>query len=152
METKGKTKLLLIDDDPDFVEAYKRYLAGFFDVQSALDGDSGLRMISERRPEAVLLDLRMPRVSGVEVLETMQKRPDLRAIPVIVLTGQHLDEKTRRELGAMANVCQALEKSAPPAQVCTEAERAALLGELYRETPELRLAVAPGGGKHLSAA
>ena len=142
MKTQGKTTILLIDDDPDFVAVYKNILARFFDVQSALDGDAGLRMIKERHPAAVLLDLQMPRVSGVEVLETMQKQPDLRGIPVIVLTGQDLDEDLRYVLGDMGNVCKALEKSAPPAQVCTETERAALLGELYRETPELKRAVA----------
>ncbi len=50
------------------------------------DGETALRLLSERLPQLVLLDLNIPKVGGLEILQTMRSDPLLRVVPVIVLT------------------------------------------------------------------
>ena len=79
-------KVLLIDDETEFVTtlAERLELRGF-DVRTAEDGEAGLRMVQEREPQVVVLDLRMPGLGGMEVLDRLHRGHA--SIPVILLTG-----------------------------------------------------------------
>lgn len=87
MEKDSKRlKLLLVDDEDDFRHATITTLSrrGFI-VTEAADGESALKALSLERPDVVLLDLKMPGMSGIETLEKMREiEPSL---PVIILTG-----------------------------------------------------------------
>ena len=66
------------------------------------DGERGLKMLHERRPDLVFLDLHLPRVTGQEVLRRIWQDPATRGIPVVVLTADATPAQTRRLLAAGA--------------------------------------------------
>lgn len=86
--------VLVIDDDRDTRSVLKRTLerAGH-SVVCARDGREGLRLASEVRPDVITLDVMMPRMDGWSVMERLKEDPDLRKIPVIMLT--FVDDKQR---------------------------------------------------------
>jgi len=57
-----------------------------YKVISALTGDQGLRLAKKEKPDLILLDLILPKLSGLEVLAELKKKPETKKIPVIVLT------------------------------------------------------------------
>ncbi len=80
-------KLLIIEDDKILLEMYKdEFVTNKFDVQTANDGQEGLAKMKISLPEAVLLDLIMPRVNGYEFLKLLRADPTLSKVPVFVLT------------------------------------------------------------------
>jgi DNA-binding response OmpR family regulator len=93
MSTKKK-KILVIEDDHMFSEIYTAKLteAGY-DVAHASDGETGLEMIRQSRPDVVLLDLVLPKINGLEVLQHMRADGDelMQQLPVIVVTNLNQD-------------------------------------------------------------
>jgi CheY-like chemotaxis protein len=81
-------KILLIEDSRFQRVANERALlkAGYAVVQAG-DGEEGLRMARERVPDLILLDMMLPKVSGLEVLRTLKGDVLVKHIPVIVLSG-----------------------------------------------------------------
>ncbi len=57
-----------------------------YEVQSALDGQSGLSLVKRIKPDLVLLDLILPKMDGFEVLRSLKQDAEVKSIPVIVLT------------------------------------------------------------------
>ena len=76
--------VLCVDDDSDIRELLTRVLShAGYKVETARDGDTGLAAVELRKPEVVLLDIKMPGKSGIEVLkELKQSNPDLQIIMV----------------------------------------------------------------------
>ncbi len=77
---KNKVKILVIDDDPKVSWILTEGLAGKYDFVSARDGIEGLQMVSTEKPDLILLDIKMPGMNGIEVLEKLNKlegRPDV---------------------------------------------------------------------------
>ena len=110
MTQTSQPPILLVDDNPMDVELtlrafQRRRLVN--PVEVARDGEEALAWIprwdkGEPRPVAILLDLKLPRVSGLEVLKTLKTHPSYRSIPVVVLTSSAAsrDVETAYELGA----------------------------------------------------
>jgi len=98
------TLILVIEDDPDLRSLIRHTLAGEDrDVQLAADGREGLAMYRELRPDLVLLDVMMPRLSGFEVLRELHAAGELRPeCPFLMLTARtaEKDVVTGFELGA----------------------------------------------------
>jgi CheY-like chemotaxis protein len=95
--------ILLIDDDEDLrILACKALTKAGHRVIEAEDGAQGLRMVEERRPDLILLDLFMPPPDGYEVLRELRANEATRLLPVLVLTAHGDEEGARRsfELGA----------------------------------------------------
>jgi DNA-binding response OmpR family regulator len=83
------THVLVVEDDPSVRGLLNTLLsAEGYDVATASDGLAGLVKVSATRPALILLDLMMPDLGGVRVLEELRDDPDLAAIPVIVVTGK----------------------------------------------------------------
>jgi two-component system alkaline phosphatase synthesis response regulator PhoP len=108
----GTTKRILLVEDDRFqrtaVEAALRQQG--FDVRIAVDGEEALRLLSEaERPDLVLLDLIMPKVSGFEVLRRLKQDPATSGIPVLVLSnlGQKGDVEQATQAGAAAYLVKA---------------------------------------------
>jgi CheY-like chemotaxis protein len=82
----GRSVVLVVDDDFDIREALSDVLASEgYSVVTAADGGEALdRLRDGIRPDVMLLDLMMPRVSGVEVIDALRKDESLRQIPVVV--------------------------------------------------------------------
>ena len=93
-----KFRVLLIDDEETLCEVIRRGLerTGLFEVGFATDGKTGLLMARKGNPDVILLDVRMPKMSGIEVLRTLKRDYPLSTIPVIMLSGL-LDESTKKE-------------------------------------------------------
>lgn len=85
-----KTKtVLIIDDEPDLVEIAKSHLeeAGYL-VVSASNGVEGLERAKAVKPDLILLDIAMPAMDGLEMLETLRGTPGLSSIKVLMLTAK----------------------------------------------------------------
>ncbi|MEI9966477.1 MAG: response regulator [Candidatus Moraniibacteriota bacterium] len=82
-----KKKVCVIDDDDNIREIYQVSLKGAdFEVVTAADGEQGLVVIKNERPDIILLDLQMPIMDGFEVLKKLDKDPELSRIPVVILS------------------------------------------------------------------
>jgi two-component system alkaline phosphatase synthesis response regulator PhoP len=82
-----KAKILLVDDDADFVESTRTVLESKpYDVIVAVDGNDGLRKAKEEKPDLVLLDIIMPVKDGFTAAEQFKEDPELKKIPVLMLT------------------------------------------------------------------
>jgi signal transduction histidine kinase/CheY-like chemotaxis protein len=86
LNMEGKP-VLVIDDDADTRQVLKRFLnRKGFPVECASSGDEGLRLAREVHPMAIILDVMMPGMDGWAVLSTLKSEPELRDIPVVMLT------------------------------------------------------------------
>lgn len=99
--------VLLVDDEPDQVEMYQLALelAGF-DVVVAYNGADALECARTRLPAAIVLDIRLPDMSGWDVSAALKADPRTRGIPVIVLTAAASPTLARqaREAGCAAHL------------------------------------------------
>ena len=83
------TSVLVVEDDPSVRGLLQTLLAAEgYGVVTASDGLAGLVKVTSAKPALVLLDLMMPDLGGVRVLEEMREDPELTDIPVIVVTGK----------------------------------------------------------------
>lgn len=84
---RGHNLIVVIDDDPTVHDLLQRSLGQEgFQVGSALNGDEGLRLVRQLRPDAILLDVMMPGMDGWSVLVALKNDPELAEIPVIMHT------------------------------------------------------------------
>ena len=82
-----KAKILLVDDDIDFVESTRIVLeSSSYEVIVALEGNEGLRKAYEEEPDLILLDIIMPVKDGFSAAEQLKKDPQLSKIPTLMLT------------------------------------------------------------------
>jgi|SRR5690606_11745322 len=101
--TDGKVKILIVEDDLFIRELYERQLSlEGYDVSTAEDGELGLAALSQSVPDLLLLDIMLPKVSGLDVLRTMKAKEETKNVPVILLTnlGQDSVIKEGFNLGA----------------------------------------------------
>jgi two-component system response regulator ResD len=86
-------RVLVVDDSADSVAIVQAILRNRgFDVEAAADGPSALAMLEKRRPDVILLDVMMPAMSGMEVLDRIRANPQHAGIPVILVTAKSADE------------------------------------------------------------
>ena len=104
------TKILLVEDSKFLRLATERALArAGYEMSSATDGEEALRVAREKLPDLILLDMLLPKMSGLDVLKALKEDALTRAIPVVVITGMSQKNAARlQEDGA----CGFLEKSA----------------------------------------
>jgi CheY-like chemotaxis protein len=108
--------VMLIEDNIDHAELVLRTLEDHHipnKVRHFLDGQSALDYLYRRgefsesteieRPQVILLDLRLPRVDGMEVLKTIKEDPDLKSIPVVVLTTSEAEKDVAKAYYNHAN-------------------------------------------------
>ena len=82
------TKVLIIDDSKTIVMALKKFLRSTgYETLEALDAESGLALMQEQKPELVFLDIVLPGMNGFAALRTIRRDPQLRDIPVIMMSG-----------------------------------------------------------------
>ena len=97
-----RRKILVVDDELINREVLGNIINSDYDVLFAADGDEALKIIrkEEQTLSLIMLDLIMPHIDGYEVLRSMQNSPNLKRIPVIVLTADKSAEIKSLELGA----------------------------------------------------
>jgi len=97
-------KIIILEDDHILLKALNiELLSSGFEVLSATDGEIGLKLICEKKPDLVLLDLVMPKMHGFEVLTKLKNNMDTKDIPVIILSNLGQDEEIKKgmKLGAL---------------------------------------------------
>ncbi len=86
MANNGKT-VLIVEDEPDLLTILAdKFNSEGFNVVTARDGQEGLDSLTKAKPDAILLDIIMPRMDGITMLKKMREDKDNKDIPVIVLT------------------------------------------------------------------
>ena len=93
-------RILVIDDEPDLLEmiAFRLESSGACRVETAADGREGLEKLHASRPDLVLVDLLMPGLDGWEVQRRIRDDPELKDVPVVLLTASPLPEVRQRAL------------------------------------------------------
>jgi CheY-like chemotaxis protein len=87
-------RILIADDHPQGVELLEVYLSGTdYEVRSAADGEETLAVVKTWRPDLILLDVMMPKLSGFEVCKLLRGDPETRDIAILMITAldQHSD-------------------------------------------------------------
>jgi two-component system, OmpR family, alkaline phosphatase synthesis response regulator PhoP len=80
-------RILIADDNPQGAELVEAYLSGGgYDIQTATDGEDTLRKVREFKPEVLLLDVMMPKISGFEVCKRLKANPETADIMVLMVT------------------------------------------------------------------
>ena len=95
--------VLVIEDEPPLRELILVTLGTTFDCREAVDAESALAMLHETVPDLVLVDVMLPGKSGLDVLAEMREDPELRAVPVIVLSAWQAPEDVERAIAAGAD-------------------------------------------------
>jgi len=96
-------KILLVEDEQIMIDLLQKKLTEEgYQVSVAKDGSAGLKKMREVKPDLILLDIVMPRMGGFEVMEEMGKEPDLKKIPVVIISnsGQPVELERAQKLGA----------------------------------------------------
>jgi len=95
--------ILFIEDESALQKTFGDILGKeSYDMISALDGETGLKLAKSKKPDLILLDLVLPKVHGFEVLKELKSDPGTKDIPIIVLTNLEAIEDVNKaiELGA----------------------------------------------------
>jgi CheY-like chemotaxis protein len=92
-------KIVVAEDEPILLKALNlELLSAGYEVLSATNGKAALEVIEKERPALVLLDILMPELTGFEVLEKLQANPQLKKIPVIILSNLGQEEEIKKGL------------------------------------------------------
>lgn len=97
--------IIIVEDEPDTAEMFGEMmrLSGY-NVIKTYGGTTAISLITREKPDAVVLDLMMPDLSGLEVLRFMRRDPRLERIPVIVVSAKSLPSDIKIGLDAGASV------------------------------------------------
>ena len=125
-EERGhRTRVLLVDDDPDIRAMYGgRLCADGFEVSLAADGWQALAAV-DGRPAIILLDLRMPGMNGLEVLDELKRNASTAHVPVVMLSNES-DPATMATCQRTGAVAWWSKSAVPPAELCRRVRK--LLG------------------------
>ena len=145
-------KILFVEDDLILKRVYLKALeAAGFEVKHVADGEAGLQILQVYQPDLILLDLMLPRISGIELLTVIRSTPEMRFLPVIVFSNA-FREDVRAEVQALGANRLLSKSEYVPRQVIqiihellpgTQREQAAavsdpeLVAELRARAPEL---------------
>lgn len=116
--------VLIVDDDEGIRDLLSILLKkDGFRVETAADGEEGLRKATTLRPDLIVLDLMLPRYGGFEVLRHLQGS-DLGRVPIVVVTGRYTDPSTSGLIRQEANVVELLEKPVKTARFLAAVHKA----------------------------
>ncbi len=90
--SKERARVLLADDNADMRSYIRRLLNDYYDIEAVADGNAALVAIKKNPPDLVLTDIMMPGIDGIELLHILRADPDIRTIPVILLSARAGEE------------------------------------------------------------
>ena len=91
-------RILVVDDERDIVEIVSEFLRGEgYQVFQAYDGQQALEALERHRLDAVVLDIKMPVLDGLEVIRRVRQNPAFRKIPIVVLTATRVIQELQQE-------------------------------------------------------
>jgi CheY-like chemotaxis protein len=97
-------RVLFVEDDPSVAQMYKLKLElDGYRVEIATDGEMALQMAGRALPDIIFLDIRLPKLDGIGVLEALRADPTTRPVPVVILSNYNEKELVERgaKLGAL---------------------------------------------------
>jgi len=103
--------ILIVEDDPALSKMYAtKFASEGFSVEVAHDGAVGLAKTAEVNPKIILLDMMLPKYTGIEFMEQMQQHSNIKQIPIICLTNltQKPEADRAKELGAKEYLAKAM--------------------------------------------
>lgn len=129
-------KILVVDDEPDIVElvSYNLKKEGF-EVSSASDGEEALKEIRKGKYEALILDLMLPGIQGMELCRILRNDPKTKDLPIIMLTAK--GEEIDRILGLETGADDYLTKPFSPRELTARVR--AVLRRVGEKTPEEKI-------------
>ncbi len=97
MQPSRPARVLIAEDDPQGAELLEAYLADTdYEVRIAADGEEALRQVRDWRPDLILLDVMMPKISGFEVCKRLRADPTTRDVAVLMVTAlDHVSDVER---------------------------------------------------------
>ena len=112
------SRMLVVDDDPAWRALYRMAFDGQFEIFEAVDGQDGLSLVDAIQPDVILLDLRMPRMSGLDFIRRLGDRG---RHPAVVVCSGALDDERPTIPGVrltaktpdLRDLCSALEAAVP---------------------------------------
>lgn len=128
------TNILMVDDDLTVLEIYRqRFLREGFAVETAADGLAATQALRASRPDLVVLDLLMPKLSGIEVLKFIRSESDLQSLPVAIFTNSFMTDLA--DAACSHGIQRALVKSECTPEILVQAVREILTGRVASEPP-----------------
>ncbi len=110
MKKKAKKKILIIEDEKILAEMYHDvFVQAGFKVFSAIESKKGLKITRKERPDLIVLDILLPRESGISFLEKLKQDAEISSIPVVVFTNYDGSDtkKKAKKLGVKSYLIKA---------------------------------------------
>ncbi len=124
---RDQPSILIVDDDPDILDGILMILESQdYHLRTARDGVMCLELLSEEKPDLLILDLLMPRMDGWGVIREVRSQPHFSDMPIMVLTTVIEDASRRRyelETGVSMDIQAYIEKPAKPTQLLQQIEK-----------------------------
>jgi DNA-binding response OmpR family regulator len=141
-------KILVADDEQEIRNLLDHFLKGQgYEVILASDGNEALKLASEKNPQVIILDIKMPGLDGLEVCKRLREKEQTKLIPVIVITGFEDNKMEALNIGAddfvnkpfdMAEISSRVKSALRIRHLTNELERAvAHIEELRKDIAEL---------------
>ncbi|MGB2964326.1 MAG: response regulator [Anaerolineales bacterium] len=123
---RDQPSILIVDDDPDILDGIMMILESQdYHLRTARDGVMCLELLSEEKPNLLILDLLMPRMDGWGVIREVRSNPQYSDMPIMILTTVIEDASRRRyelETGYSMDIQAYTEKPAKPAELLKQVE------------------------------
>ena len=98
MQTKAKPKILIVEDNPGDVLIYRKCLGRSFKIESMSTGEEALGVIEHLKPDAVILDINLPGLSGYDICKVLRARPLKDYIGIVMITANEDPESIEKSL------------------------------------------------------
>ncbi|MBZ5535565.1 MAG: response regulator [Acidobacteriia bacterium] len=99
-------KVLIIEDDLVIAAIYSNKIElGGYQVDVALDGEEGMNKLDSFKPDLVQLDLILPKIPGLEIIKSIRSKPELKSLPIVVVSNGYDGDMFREAREAGANQC-----------------------------------------------
>lgn len=103
--TNSQKTVMIIEDEPEAAELFAEMMrVNGFRVLKMFSSAPAIPLISQEKPDVIILDVMMPDISGLEVLRYMRREPELLSIPVIVVSAKSMPSDIRTGLEAGASI------------------------------------------------
>lgn len=145
IQAHARKKVLVIDDNPTIVELIRHAVGMFgkYDVVVAYDGVQGLERFNSEHPDCVIVDVKMPRMDGYQVVRCIRGDSASAHTPMIILSA--MNEEDDQMTGLLSGVDEYLAKPFKPSVLCATLERVMRITPEERELRLERLAAAGAG-------
>ncbi len=122
--------VLIVDDNPEIVVGIRLRLEALgYRTVTAVDGRSGIDSAIADQPDAIVMDVRMPGMNGLQAVAELKSRPDTNNIPIIVLSASLADEESALDAGAHFFIKKPYVGAELLAAICTAVDTTSQLQE-----------------------